>query len=129
MPTNSAWTLRTTNGEHTVPRLNFTSNVGAASTFLPLSGWQYEYVPAGGIVTFVFNAAATGVVITVTSGSDTLMERSPVSAGGTANVIPGQFQQDPLVDEVAAGDRIKLLFENTTGGAIQVAGYADYKMG
>lgn len=111
-----------------MPRLNFAQNVAAGATFTPLTGWQYEYVPAGGIATFVFNAAATGVVVTVTSGSDTLMERSPVSAGGTANVVPSQFTQDPLVDEVAAGDRLKILFENTTGGAIQVAGYADFKM-
>lgn len=111
-----------------MPRLNFTQSVGAGATYLPLTGWQYEYVPAGGIATFIFNTTATGVVVTVTSGSDTLMERSPVSAGGTANVVPSQFTQDPLVDEVAAGDRLKILFENTTGGALVVSGYCDYKM-
>jgi len=113
-----------------MPRLNFASSVAAGATFLPLTNWQYQYVPGGGIVTFNFWAGATGVVVTVTSGSDTLMERSPVDVGGGAiGNIPNQFDQDPLVDEVAGGDLLKLLFENTTAGAIVVNGYADYKMG
>jgi hypothetical protein len=111
-----------------VPRLNFSSSVAAGATFLPLNGWQYEYVPFGGVATFMFWTTATGVVVTVTSGSDTLMERSPIDIGaGAAGDIPSQFEVDPLVDEVAAGDRLKLLFENTTGGALNVMGYSDYK--
>jgi hypothetical protein len=111
-----------------VPRLNFTSSVAAGATYQPLSGWQYEYVPLGGIATFVFDAGAVDVVVTITSGSDTLMERSPVDAGGTTGEIPSSFDQDPVIDEVAAGDRLKLLFENTSAGAIVINGYADYKM-
>lgn len=111
-----------------MPRLNFSQSVVAGATFLPLTGWQYEYVPFGGIATFIFWTTATGVVVTVTSGSDTLMERSPVDIGGAAiGNIPSSFEVDPLVDEVAGGDRLKLLFENTTGGALPIMGYADYK--
>jgi len=112
-----------------MPRLNFSQSVGAGATFQPLNGWQYEYVPAGGIATFAFWTTAVGIVVTATSGSDTLMERSPVDIGAAAiGNIPNQFDVDPLVDEVAAGDRLKLLFENTTGGALAVMGYADYKI-
>lgn len=107
-------------------RLTFNQSVAAGATYEPLNGWQYEYAPFGGVVKINFDAAAVGMVVTVTSGSDTLQERSPVSAGGTAGVIPADFDQEPLTDEVAAGDRIKVLFENTTGGAINVQGYAQY---
>ncbi|GAJ04426.1 unnamed protein product, partial [marine sediment metagenome] len=100
-----------------MPSLNFTQSVGAGAVYLPLNGWQYEYVPRGGVVKLLTDASAVGVVLTFTAGSDTLMERSPVPAGGTAGVIPSSFDVDPLTDEVMGGDRVKALFENTTGGA------------
>jgi len=62
----------------------------------------------------------------VTTGSDTLQERSPVSAGGTAGLIPSKFDVPELVDEVAAGDRIKISYENTSAGTITVDGEIDY---
>lgn len=107
-------------------KLTFNQSVAAGATYEPLSGWQYEYAPFGGALKINFDAAAVGVVVTVTSGSDTLQERSPCPAGGTAGVMPSDFDQEPLTDEVAAGDRMKILFENTTGGAVNVQGYAMY---
>ena len=74
----------------------------------------------------LIDATGVGVVATVTAGSDTLMERSPVDAGGTTGVIPSSFDVDPLTDEVMAGDRVKVVFENTTGGALIVNGKAEY---
>ena len=107
-------------------RLTFHQDIAAGALFEPLVGWQYEYAPFPGVVKFNFDADAVGVVVTVSSGSDTLQERSLVSAGGAAEVIPSDFDQEPLTDEVAAGDRLKIQFENTTAGAIDVQGYALY---
>lgn len=109
-----------------MPSLNFTSSVGAGATYQPLSGWQYEYIPRGGVIRFLCNATAVGVVLTLTAGSDTLVERSAVAAGGTAGVIPSQYVAEPILDEVMGGDRLKALFENTTGGAITVNGRIEY---
>lgn len=111
-----------------MPCLTFTQSVGAGATYQPLNGWQYEYTPMGGIVSYLIDATAVGVVATVTSGSDTLMERGPVSAGGTTGVIPSPLDVPEIIDEVAAGDRQKILFENTSGGAVIVNGRVDYKM-
>jgi len=109
-----------------MPQLSWVQSVAAGATFQPILGWQYEYVPFGGAIKINHDADAVGVVSTVTSGSDTLQERSPLSAGGTAGVFPSDLDVPPLIDEVAAGDRIKILYENTTVGAIDVAGIIDY---
>jgi len=112
-----------------MPKLSWTESIAANATFLPISaaGWQYEYVPSGGIISILQRAVATGVVVTVTTGSETLQERSPVSGGGTAGEIPSGFDVPALVDEVAQGDRIKISYENTTGAAINIDGEIEYK--
>jgi hypothetical protein len=109
-----------------MPSINFTQSIAAGELYQPLIGWQYEYVPRGGIIKLLMDAGAVGVVATVTAGSDTLMERSPVAAGGTTGVIPSSFDVDALTDEVMGGDRVKIVFENTSGGAVVVNGKAEY---
>ncbi len=110
-----------------MPNLTWSQSVALGATFRPLDGWQYEYVPLGGAIEILHRATAVGMVATITSGSDTLQERSPVPAGGTAGVIPSVFDVPAVMDEVAGGDRLKILYENTTGGAINVEGVIDYK--
>lgn len=110
-----------------MPSLIFTQSIAAGATFLPLSGWQYEYVPTGGRIEILQRATAVGLRATITSGSDTLQERSPVPAGGVAGVTPSSFDVPVIADEVAGGDRIKILIENPTGGAVTVDGIIDYK--
>lgn len=109
-----------------MPQLTWVEDVAAGAVFRPLDGWQYLYVPFGGIIKINHNAAAVGMVATITTGSDTLQERSPVDAGGTAGVIPSDLTTPPIVDEVAAGDLLKIQYENTTVAAIFVQGMIDY---
>ena len=109
-----------------MPNLTWVQSIAAGGTFEPLTGWQYEYVPHGGVIKINHDAAAVDVVATITSGSDTLQERSPVPAGGTAGVIPSDLDTPPIVDEVAAGDRLKILYQNVSGGAISVQGQIVY---
>lgn len=105
-----------------MPRFPFTASVAAGATYQPLTGWQYEYLPFPAVIEVGLNATATGVVATVTSGSDVLQEESPVQAGGTAGVIPSKLNTDFLSDQAAAGDRLKVSARNTTAGAITVNG-------
>jgi len=110
-----------------MPALPFTASVAAGATYQPLSGWQYEYIPRGGVIEILMNATAVGLLSTVTSGSDTLQERAPVPAGGTAGVMPSAFDVPAITDYVAAGDRVKILIENPTGGAQNIQGVIAYQ--
>lgn len=110
-----------------MPQLTFTQSVAAGATYEPLLGWQYEYAPYPAQVDIGINAAAVGMVATVSSGSDTLQEESPVQAGGTSGVIPSPLNTPYLSDFAAAGDRMKIRFRNTTVGAIVVNGIITLK--
>lgn len=109
-----------------MPSFTWSQSIAAGATFAPLAGWQYEYVPMGGAIRILHRATASGLRTTITSGSDTLQERGPVSAGGTAGVIPPELSVPPIDDEVAAGDRLKISYENPTGAAITVDGQITY---
>jgi len=98
-----------------MPVRNFyVPNLASGGSSEPLTGWQFEYLPWPALVEIgmVHDGAANGVQATVTTGSDTLMEESPVSAGGTDGVFPNDENLD-LVDESAAGDRLKIRLRET----------------
>jgi len=105
-----------------VPNLTWSQSIAAGATFNPLDGWQYEYMPLGAVLQLLHRATAVGLVCTFTAGSDTLQEEAPVSAGGTTGVLPSPLDVPVIEDAVAAGDRIKLRYRNTTGGAIVIDG-------
>jgi hypothetical protein len=109
-----------------MPSFVWTQSVAAGATYRPLDGWQYEYVPQGGRIEILHRATAVGMRVTITSGSDTLQERSPVPAGGTSGVTPSANDVPLISDLVAGGDRLKINYENPTGGAIIVDGIINY---
>lgn len=109
-----------------MPNLTWSQSIAAGATFNPLSDWQYQYVPYGGGIGILHRATATGLVATITSGSDTLQERAPVPAGGTAGNIPSPLDVPTIEDLVAAGDFLKISYENPTAGAITVDGIITY---
>lgn len=88
----------------------------------PLSGWQYEFLPWPAQVLILDRATAVGVVQTVYSGSETIQERSPVQAGGTAGTTPSELNTPAIAWQAAAGDRLKLTIDNTTAGTPTVDG-------
>lgn len=102
-----------------MPARNFyVGNLGANAVNEPLTGWQFEYAPFDALaeIGMIHDGAANSVEATVTTGSDTLMEESPINAGGTDGVFPTDEQLD-LIDEVEAGDRIKIRLRETGGVA------------
>jgi hypothetical protein len=108
---------------------SFSASVAAGATYRPLDGWAFQTVPAGGSIQVCANCTATGVVCTLVAGSDQLAQRAPLTAGGTAAVLPTPFNAPVIVDNVAALDPINLEYTNTTGGAITVNGWVDYTPG
>lgn len=109
-----------------MPSLPYSQSIAAGATFNPMTGTNYQYVGRPGIVKIIHNATAVGLVATILSGSDELMQEGPVPAGGTAGVIPSEFTVPPIVDTVAAGDLQSIRYRNPTGGAITVNGIWDY---
>lgn len=109
-----------------MPSFIWSQSIAAGATFAPLAGWAYEFAPRPGVVKYIHRATAVGLVATITSGSDELMQESPVQAGGTAGTTPSELNTAPIVDAVNAGDRQQVRYRNPTGGAITVDGIIDY---
>ncbi len=105
-----------------MPSFNFSEVLAANATGRPLDGWQYEYLPWPAEVQVLARATTAAVVAVYTSGSETIVEESPVQAGGTAGVIPSPLNTPVQGWSGAAGDRLKLSFRETGGAAAQVDG-------
>lgn len=88
----------------------------------PLSGWQYEYLPWPAQVVLLVRSTTTGNRITVFSGSETIQERTPVQGGGTAGTTPSELNTPAISFTAAAGDRLKLVIDEVSGGTPTVDG-------
>ena len=107
-----------------MPRLIFSTAVGAGGTARPLDGWQYEYLPYPAVVKVIMRSTLATDRATVTSGSETIQEESPISAGGVAGQTPTDFNTPAVQWLGAYNDRLKILLRNT-GAASTVDGYID----
>jgi hypothetical protein len=86
-----------------------------------ISGSIYEFLPWNAKIDagMLQNSGTTGeLVATVNSGSDTVLEESPLkaSAGNFPTIPDDMFVQDVA----AAGERLVFKVRNTTAGAIVV---------
>jgi len=105
-----------------MPSFIFSTLVAANASATPLTGWQYQYLPWPAEVSVMARATAIDMVQTHTSGSETIVEESPVQAGGTAGTTPSPLNTPVQGWHGAAGDLLKLTFRNTTGAGITVDG-------
>ena len=99
-----------------MPTIQGVTSTGAgATTQNVLTGSVYEYLSFNAQVEFgiVGDAAGEGRV-TVLSGSDTVLEESPVSRQARFPVYPDDYS---LVDMVGAGERLVVRHRNTGAGA------------
>jgi len=105
------------------PQLNFSQALTANQLgFNPISGWQFEYLPWPAQVILLIRATDNNERATVYSGSETIQERSPVQGGGTAGVTPSELNTPAISWIAAAGDRLKVVIDNTTAGTPTVDG-------
>ena len=103
----------------------FTAAVTAGSTYLPLSTWQFRQPARKAILEVFVNATAVGCVQNLTTGAESIVQAEcPVSAGGTAGVLPARLNTEPAVDQVDPGDELVLTVRNTSGGTVTVNGVA-----
>lgn len=101
-------------------------SVAAGATYDPLDGWNYQYVPRPGVIKILHNATAVGMVATITSGTDQLLQEAPVPGGGVAGTLPSNLNVPEIVDAVSPNDRVSIRYRNTGGAAITVNGSIDY---
>ncbi|SRR5216683_6660336 len=106
-----------------MPQLNFSQAMAASALGVnPISGWQYEFLPWPAQIILLIRAIDVNQRATVYSGSETIMERSPVQGGGVAGTTPSELNTPAIAWQGAAGDRIKLVLDNTTAVASTVDG-------
>ena len=106
-----------------MPQFTFSQALTANQLgFNPLSGWQYEYLPWPASIILLVRSTDAAERLTIYSGSETIQERSPVQSGGTAGVTPTEFTTAPVSWLAAAGDRLKLVIDNTGAGTPTVDG-------
>jgi len=99
-----------------MPLMKFTGSVAANSTNTNvLNGSTFEFMKSNAQVQFAVLGSATGLVATVRSGSDTLMEESPISTQNRFGIYPDDFDLDDVAE---AGDRLIVSIRNTTAGAL-----------
>lgn len=84
-----------------------------------LAGSVFEFAQDDGLVSVGLLASAAGLLATVSSGSDIMLEQdSPVDVVRVANQGPIFPDDYSLQDSALAGDRQKISVRNPTGGAI-----------
>lgn len=108
-----------------MPSFPWSQSIAAGGTFSPLDSWNYETPPRPGVIKILHRATAVGLLATITSGADQLMQEGPVPAGGVAGQTPSEFNVAPIVDKIAAFDKQRISYRNPTGGAITVDGIID----
>jgi len=105
-----------------MPSFTFSSIMPANGVVRPLDGWQYEYLPWPAEVLVMARSTDVNIVAVYTSGSETIVEESPVQAGGTIGVIPSSLNTPIQGWRAAAGDRLKLSYRETAGGTPNIEG-------
>lgn len=109
-----------------MPSLTFSTALTAnVRGFNPLSNWKFRYAPYRALVRIGMNTtgAAGSVQNQGTIGTTEVMARGPVSAGGTAGVLPSPLNV-PYAEFIAEpGDLIELSIDETAGATPTVNGF------
>lgn len=95
-------------------RFRDTASLAAGASITPLAGKQIAFVTRPSNVRIGVTASAAGLLATINSGADTLMEESAVSS---VNRFPQEARE--FVEDVARPmDQLKVLIRNPTAGAL-----------
>lgn len=108
-----------------MPQLSFSQALTANQlNFNPISaaGWQYEFLPWPARCILLVNSTDSAERLTVYSGSETIQERSPISANGVAGQLPAELSTPAVAWVAAPRDRLKVVIDNTGAGTPTVNG-------
>lgn len=82
-----------------------------------LSGSSFEFLRSNSVVSVGLAGSATGLVANIQSGSDIVLEESPLLVKTTMPTIPDDMYYN---DVGVQGDRLVIRVRNTTAGALTV---------
>lgn len=82
-----------------------------------LSGSSFEFLRSNSVISCGLVGSATGLVANIQSGSDIVLEESPLLVKTTMPIIPDDMYYN---DVGVAGDRLVVRVRNTTAGALTV---------
>jgi len=100
-----------------MPMIKTTVTVPAGESVNLVENSIYEFLPWPASIVGGVTAEATGIELTVNSGSDTILEESPADILSTFARIPDEMN---IQDVAAAGERMVFKARNTTVGDIVV---------
>ena len=102
-----------------MPSFIISEAIAIGGTINPLQdqGWQYQYLPWPARVEVMSRSVLVDLLQTYTSGSETIVEESPVQAGGTLGVTPSPLNTPIQAWDAAAGDLLKLRYRNENAAA------------
>jgi len=99
------------------------SNATAASVLdeNQIAGWQYERVPSmfvnGAYVAVLQRSVTAGMTQSIFTGSQNILQKSPIQAGGTAGVTPAPLET-PVIDWRASPDDLLQVLVSDTVAAV-----------
>lgn len=82
-----------------------------------ISGSSFEFLRGNSIVSMGIVGSATGLVASIQSGSDIVLEEAPIAVKTSMPSIPDEMYYN---DAGVAGDRLVIRIRNTTAGALTV---------
>jgi len=80
-----------------------------------VSGSAFEFARVRQLVSIGIVASATGSFVSITAGSDLILEESPPMVLATMPIIPDHMYYNDVME---AGDRLVIRARNPTGGTI-----------
>lgn len=92
-----------------------TSVAASATVDNFISGSAFEIAVRPVLVSIGMTQSATGLVMTITSGSDLILEEAPIPIKTTYPVIPDEMF---FSDVMMPGERLVIRIRNTTAGAL-----------
>ncbi len=89
----------------------------------PIAGWQFERVPSGYVngayVSVLERANSANVRLSIFTGSQNILQRSPVNAGGSTGEIPTLFDT-PVIDWRSSPDDLLQVLNDEVAGSTPV---------
>jgi hypothetical protein len=103
-----------------VPAIQFRRTLAANERNVdPLANWQYRYAPFNGLVRIGLHGthAAAGADVSIFTGSQNVVEQSPISAGATDGVMPAPLNTPYFEFMAQSGDLISMRINELAGVA------------